>query len=529
MQFEVVKSLPPKPGEAIMLVHDNWDDYFSFETLFGMYWRDSNGSYVEIGAVKIAQFNMGSGSETNSPGLRSPNLEPTFTELGPEFFSLGQDVSYYHTLQKMGTPFCHDVLRRLNDIAYNKDLLDRAKEELVTKISLLRNVPLSNVIGEYYRLLHSGDRDGFKFVYFAPPVLENKKLNQAAQFHLKFEVKKSLYPPTNLHVLIGRNGVGKTRTLDKMTRALVQRRLNLDNRFGEFRFDDSEGLSSFDSLVSVAFSAFDPFAPLKEPIKEFKEVHYCYVGLKHRNDDRTSTEEKGDLLLKRINELTTEFVESLAALKRLGKLHRLKQLLIVLDSDPIFAEACIDDLADSDIEPDVRAVRAASLFSSLSSGHKIVLLTITRLVEFVQEKTMVLLDEPEAHLHPPLLSALIRAISQLLVSRNGIGIIATHSPVVLQEVPRQCVNIMERSGDIVSISSPRIETFGENAGILTQMVFGLELTSSGFHDLIRKKIKDLGAEASYETVLDAFGKSMGSEATAVVRMLLKENALKTEE
>lgn len=43
--------------------------------------------------------------------------------------------------------------------------------------------------------------------------------------------------------------------------------------------------------------------------------------------------------------------------------------------------------------------------SRMSSGHAIVLFTITRLVDTVGEKSLVLLDEPEVHLHPPLLSA----------------------------------------------------------------------------------------------------------------------------
>jgi predicted ATP-dependent endonuclease of OLD family len=51
-----------------------------------------------------------------------------------------------------------------------------------------------------------------------------------------------------------------------------------------------------------------------------------------------------------------------------------------------------------------------------------VLLTITRLVETVEERTLVLLDEPEAHLHPPLLSAFVRSLSDLLINRNGVAI-----------------------------------------------------------------------------------------------------------
>ena len=31
-----------------------------------------------------------------------------------------------------------------------------------------------------------------------------------------------------------------------------------------------------------------------------------------------------------------------------------------------------------------------------------------------------------------------------------------------------------------------IETFGENVGLLTQEVFGLEVTNSGFHKILQK-------------------------------------------
>jgi len=75
----------------------------------------------------------------------------------------------------------------------------------------------------------------------------------------------------------------------------------------------------------------------------------------------------------------------------------------------------------------------------MSTGHAIVLLTTTRLVATVEEKTLVVMDEPESHLHPPLIAAFLRAVSNLIVDRNGVVIIATHSPVVLQEVPKTCV------------------------------------------------------------------------------------------
>jgi predicted ATP-dependent endonuclease of OLD family len=88
----------------------------------------------------------------------------------------------------------------------------------------------------------------------------------------------------------------------------------------------------------------------------------------------------------------------------------------------------------------------------------------------VEERTLVLMDEPEAHLHPPLLAALIRAVSDLLINRNGVAVVATHSPVVLQEVPRSCVWKLRRHGGGAVVERPEIETFAENIGRLTHEV-----------------------------------------------------------
>jgi hypothetical protein len=66
------------------------------------------------------------------------------------------------------------------------------------------------------------------------------------------------------------------------------------------------------------------------------------------------------------------------------------------------------------------------------------------------------------------------------------------------------------------VERPDIETFGENTGVLTREVFGLEVTKSGFHQLIAKKASEV---ASYEDVIAAFGRQLGAEARAIVRAL----------
>jgi predicted ATP-dependent endonuclease of OLD family len=146
-----------------------------------------------------------------------------------------------------------------------------------------------------------------------------------------------------------------------------------------------------------------------------------------------------------------------------------------------------------------------------------VLLTITRLVQLVSEKSLVLFDEPEAHLHPPLLSSFIRTLSTLMTEQNGIAIIATHSPVVLQEIPKSCTWVLRRSGSLAKAKRPSCETFGENVGTLTHEVFGLEAMKSGFYSLIT----DLVAKGnSRSLILSMLDDQLGSDARAVLATLL---------
>jgi hypothetical protein len=138
-----------------------------------------------------------------------------------------------------------------------------------------------------------------------------------------------------------------------------------------------------------------------------------------------------------------------------------------------------------------------------------------QLVEFVEERSLVLIDEPEGHLHPPLLAAFVRALSDLLTNRNGVAIIATHSPVVLQEVPRSCVWKLNRAGREARADRPEIETFGENVGVLTREVFTLEVTQTGFHKLIA----EISTGRSYDEILNHFGDQLGAEGRGLARAL----------
>lgn len=494
-----------KPNTAYLKAN-NWDD-FGFKTLFALVVFDGNGIRHDIGSIKI-------GCKEINSGWVSERIDKRFKFLDNNFFSLGQDEEYYSNIQALDADLRDNLLTSLRDIANDDRIYQIAIEENVFKTSLLRDVSLTSISGQFKRILQGGaQRTEFHFKYEIP------QGHKVSGLELEFHVYPDSNPPSNVHVLIGRNGVGKTHLLNKMVKALVADEetvkkagvfsIPIDQNGMPFPSGDDQFL--FSGVVSVAFSAFDPFEPYPEKKDKSRGIRYSYVGLK-RATNRGG--ERGTPMSRDM--LNNEFVKSIVSSISKGKFERWLEAIKSLESDSLFRELALSkefiELSENDLE-----VFARKIFNQMSSGHAIVLLTITKLVEKVEEKTLVLLDEPEAHLHPPLLSAFIRALSELLSHRNGVAVIATHSPVILQEVPRDCVYKISRSGLKSTLSRPEIETFGENVGVLTREVFGLEVSDSGYHKLLEAELEK---SKSYKRILREFDGQLGSEAKGVLRSLI---------
>jgi ABC-type multidrug transport system ATPase subunit len=472
------------------LIKDNWDDWFKYETTFKLVIVDEAGERTDIGYVKIGQFGM-------VEGQRSPNLPDKFEILDEAFFSLGAEDSYYEKLGKLNPTLRSTIFIALKDVVTDRELWEKAKHEPVTQGSLLRGASVSSVEGQFRRLAQGGVRlTPFDFRYALPPY-DGKSPPPPP---LTFNVVPESTPPTNVHVLIGRNGVGKTHTLNLMTKAI----LGMPDS-GTFSGAVGEVLLPFANLISVSFSAFDSFDPISQENVLIERIKYAYVGLK-----RSQAEPQNMNWPKSPEELTKEFKDCFIECQKGDRATRWRRAVETLESDPLMKEAEMTSFTKADID------KVGTTFAGLSAGHKIVLLTLCHLVEKVEEKTMVLLDEPESHLHPPLLSAFIRALSDLLIDRNGVAIIATHSPVVLQEVPRRCIWKFRRNGSVVNVDRPAIETCGENVGTLTREVFVLRVEEPGFHKLLDEAAKQ---EETFESAVRHFNNELGSEAIAMLRAM----------
>lgn len=508
--------IPSSAQNEVFMQIDHWND-FSFVTMFQVSAFDENGTLHDLESVKIGFKGQSTQDSTYS------KLDDEFNKLPRGFFSLGVSVEYYNVLGNIvSKSFRDEYLSALRDIVSSERYLEQAKGEEVFKTSLLRSAKMSSINDQFKRVLEGGaPTSDFDFQF------EHPSSDNFAGVDLKFSVKEGSLPSTNIHAIIGRNGVGKTTILNNMTDAVVDR-AETSARFLEtniFRESRPIGDDFFSSLVSVSFSAFDPFEPPADRADPETGVSYFYIGLKDNESESSGRH-------KELPDLRKEILSSLeSCFSEAGKKRRWSEAILTLESDRNFSEMRLPELAElpqSD-KQEIKSFRRKVLrrLKKMSTGHSIVLLTITKLVDNVIEKTLVLIDEPETHLHPPLLSAFTRALSELLHNRNGVAIIATHSPVVLQEVPRSCVWKVTRSRLSLSSARPEIETFGENVGVLTREVFGLEVTKSGFHTILEQAVAFGG---SYEEILRNFRGRLGFEAKGLLRaMVANRDAVGEEE
>ncbi|MFC9266251.1 AAA family ATPase [Streptomyces zhihengii] len=501
MQFIVVEEgerIPAGPRPLAILEKDRWDD-FGFRTTFRLSIIDAEGDRHEVGSVKIADLGM---LERENGAVRLPER---FTTLDDTFFSLGQDDTFYERLRQRGDGIRLDVLTGLRDIAFDERAFETARSHEVTRTSLLRFVKPGMVQRQFRRIARGGDRiAAFHVLYQAP--------GGGDGLTLSFRVEPDTRPSSNIHVITGRNGAGKSVLLNRLARAVADTEADPE-AVGRVIEDNPDQLRSFANLVSVSFSAFDDLPFLPEDDESFPTIH---VGLRAPSSGR-GNRMKSQWQLKR------DFADSVEACLTGEQGHRWVGALRTLTyaGSGLLDDDWLEDFQATD-DPSRRRAKARKLFASLSSGHKVVLLTVTRLVEHVGERTLVIIDEPETHLHPPLLSAFVRVLSDLLTDRNGLAIVATHSPVVLQEVPAHCVWILRRYGERVVADQPGIETFGENVGVLTREVFGLEVTASGFH---RELAALVDGGRSYESIMERFGGRLGGEARIIVRSLVADRDL----
>ena len=496
----------PCSKNTIFLYTDNWDD-FCFKTTFHAIYCDKKGMNHELGTIKIGKAGMLDG------GRVSDYLDSQFESLPDGFFSLWQTAEAYKRVIDCEKDSHFRVLKALKDIAYEPSLYDRYLHEQVLSSSLFRDVSRSLYIRQFRRIARGeAVLTPFNFSY----LIEND--NQFTdKCSLDFSVSPDVMPPTNVHAIIGSNGIGKTTLIKQMIKSIC----NKDNTYGRFMYADTgeQEDGNFENVICISFNPFDDYSEIEYCSKNFK-----YIGIKKDYEPYDiDAYEDGNAELSLLDDIKNTFIDSLKnCLADYTKKDDLREILEMLETECNFLstnykyELDVDRLTLDDLSS------AEMFFNQLSAGHKVVLSIIARCIDVLVEKSIVFIDEPENHLHPPLLSSLIRGISKMLIKRNGVAIVSTHSPIVLQEIPKSCVWHLFREGALLYAERPSIETFGTNIGVLTNEIFGYEVKMTGFNMMLQNAVDKYD---DYYDILSEFNYQLGDEARSIVRIMLKQKKL----
>jgi len=481
----------------VILDQDAWDDY-GYQTTFHATLHLARGTEVDLGNVKILN--------KDQKGDYTPLPDHPFESLGADYCSLGGKLDYYEELFKQGKAIYRAYLEGLRDVTFNDDILAQFEDFEGFKVSLLRFSGAERTIADAAKLFRTEKPTtrrrsaGFKVKF------KTRVARAANTFTIDLDFRKRGSLPNRINVLIGYNGTGKTRLLSNL--AIVASGFGysrkedvLDNTAG--RFVSSQ--PPFKSVIVVSYSAFDTFVipgrtdEEKERLQEEGTIFgYVYCGLREREEANRSNRYR----LKTPQEIEDEF---LAVLKRVRNADRQDVLLEVLR--PLLRDASFQRIGLTQLYANTDDEGISKLFRELSSGHKVVLKIVTELIAFIdgEQPSLVLIDEPESHLHPPLLAALLKSVKAVLERFDGYAVIATHSPVVLQETPARVVRVLRRIVNQSRIVAPAIETFGESIGVITQHVFNLDDGSTDWHETLR----DLAERHDLREIEEMFEKPLG--------------------
>lgn len=500
--FRVVprKSKLATPSQpTLVLEQDNWNDY-SFQTLYHLsyFGPDAGGLYEEtlIGPVKILRA-----GQTPVDGIQ---IQTDFDRLGPNFCSVGSSLDYYERIAALGE-LGVAILEALRDVVHKPELIDQFENEAGWATSLFRDQGDS---GEQFRYLATGimvghyskapaDQQPFDFhmAGWAQPVSVDTTSGGSG-----FPWHESVLPE-RVNVIVGRNGSGKSTLLARLARvaygSTTERAGPILKRLGQISPPDV----GFPRVITVAFSPFDSFILPGLGTRDAEQIakdvqrgvgRFSFIGLRDfaaeidlskqggagsaPGNDGLGDDRVQQTRLKSAAQLAEEFAGFHV------KVHAsVKRKAVLLEALKKLENGFLDDEwgAIADQFADARA-----WFNHRSTGHKIAALAIYGLVASLQPRSLVLFDEPETHLHPPLLSAMMHALRVTLKHYESTAIVATHSPVVVQETMAKHVHVVRREGGTIAVQPLAAETFGESIGLITAQVFGMESNATDFHGVL---------------------------------------------
>ncbi|MEY2251614.1 ATP-binding protein [Comamonas sediminis] len=545
---------PVGSGDSLELLWDNWDD-FGFETSFGVTCR-IDGEIIDLAGIRLLISDRATSYQVLDD-LYQAGWDGVFPAPGIDYVSVPTEITFYQQLKAhLGVEATVEIATALRDASL---LVRRSLDENATalvktdgfKRSLQRERGSIAAYLDGWKVLENLAIATKNFQFSFQDVFKSESM-------VAFDFDSESLLPHDINVLIGPNGSGKSRVLHQMVDAWVR------PAKGELGFREPPNLSQ---VVVVSYSPFERFPVDMVGLQVQDKDVYRYFGFRGRGKEKLDGK-PGAI------RLSHEFPRKNAAQAIIACVADDQKFKAVTDwarkistMEAVLRTAFDFDYAAVEIDPQKRV---RSLFLSaenvtdgptvakvgvrryvpvaahtmpqlqpsrlldacltesgvtffkddaqieLSSGQRLFAYIVINLLGAIRRNSLVLIDEPELFLHPTLEIQFVEMLKEILASFNSKALLATHSEVIVREVPADCVHVFQRTDDGLVISNPPFQTFGGDIQRISSYVFGDNVVSKPFEKWLKQKYRELG---SADALIEAMGDDLNEELIVQIKAM----------
>lgn len=451
---------------------------------------------------------------------QGPQTDLVVTDQAHVFSLAESQEAYRQLIRELGVDEGIALLLATNDLvaiagsAQFRDIERRALESEVFRYSLVRLSEAYYALKNSKPILRGLDQED---VSSGPKSIKIEIPDQQGGFlQVEFEFNHDRGIPKRTCVLIGKNGVGKSTALGSVARKAVR-----GIRLGAADDDDRVVASRVLAFTpGNEFTGTFPSEKQKRPATYYKRLSTSrlrqsqagntaassIVELK-RNDREIGQLSRFEIFLKAVFEINRPEEIAFHSRSKTGFifLHQLKR-----SSE----QRLLQELHDINTSVEPGRVKDGSYFH-LSTGEVRFIKLLAQTCTHIENGSLLLLDEPETHLHPNFIGRLMSALESLLSDTGSCAIVATHSVYVVREMFHDQVFIVEKADDgRVGIKVPGMRTFGADISSISSFIFGEDSQSFLAEDVVRRLVEK---HASYEEVRAQYGSYLSREILSEIR------------
>lgn len=526
---KVIISLePPDPTDIPNLIiwvkpYDiSWNDfgYISRATICFIYRGNAEFEYN----CKAAYFDPSTGKYVgvgNAIQDASQRQKATIETSSDRIISLGQDQETYRT-----------IIRRYGVETSKERLLAAGDLVAATNNGVKKNNDASALKSDAFQFSLARESEAFYAFKNAASILRGLAQEDISSgpekvgvilsnedgrdFEVTFNFDHGATIPKRTCVIIGKNGVGKSRALGEIARKAL-RGIKRDDRSEAGRIAASRILAF---TPGTEYTNVFPNEGWKRPATFYKRLSTSRARSGSARNTATSTILELSRNDRRIVEKSrfSIFMDAVQAINRADEIafkSRSSSQLINLNALRTKSEQRRLELLlnmNEAVEPG-RQVKGK--FFHLSTGEVRFIKLLAQACTYIENGSLLLLDEPETHLHPNFIARLMSALERLLADTGSCAIVATHSVYVVREVFHDQVVIVERNEDgDVSVKAPGMRTFGADISTISTFIFGEEDSSFLAEDTMRRIREE---NLSIDELREKYGRFLSREILSDLR------------